>query len=391
MDTSKEVKKQGWLKAFSGMEAKQHADSTTANYKGKIRALENWLKVFGSEDEFTEGGSIKCPLPEELLKMFFGFLIVGDGTNADQEEDVEVDEHVDDDEADEPPEHSDLREAAEKVGIPKLAISTLGSYASAITHMYSKWRPEIVNPSVFPILKAAIKGVERTFATHRLEGRLPTHEGKLPIAFEGYFIVARYSLSDKELVLASSEPSQDPSPPLPDPVPSSAVSGGQKKKAAKKRKMAPAVSVACTFAHLYGILCWNLCARSISAGSLMFEHLAWVGDSLTVVYAKSKCDQEGANKYVIHVYANPINPFICPILALAIHVFTMGFRAAGGHNLPIFENCRTATARFSKWLTVLQEKLERCNILVLKAAEGSSEAASGKKKASNSIGTHSFR
>ena len=35
---------------------------------------------------------------------------------------------------------------------------------------------------------------------------------------------------------------------------------------------------------------------------------------------------EGAHAYPKHVYANPKVPQICPILALAIHYFTRGFR-----------------------------------------------------------------
>ena len=62
------------------------------------------------------------------------------------------------------------------------------------------------------------------------------------------------------------------------------------------------------------IFCWNLIARSHSVSNIMLQHMDWRNDSLVVIFAKSKSDQTGegcANEK--HVYANPINPIVCPI------------------------------------------------------------------------------
>ncbi len=75
--------------------------------------------------------------------------------------------------------------------------------------------------------------------------------------------------------------------------------------------------------HLFLILCWNLIARCCTVASIMFDHIGWEEDAMTIVIPKQKNDQEGKNSAKIHVYANNSNPEICPILAMAIHVFSI--------------------------------------------------------------------
>ena len=59
----------------------------------------------------------------------------------------------------------------------------------------------------------------------------------------------------------------------------------------------------------------NICATHINL-------ITWDDDSLVCYAMKSKGDQEGVNSNEPwHVYSNPFNPFICPILALTRYVF----------------------------------------------------------------------
>ena len=59
--------------------------------------------------------------------------------------------------------------------------------------------------------------------------------------------------------------------------------------------------------------------RSANAVSICFNHMEWKNDALGVYFAHMKNDQNGERpRDARHVYANPINPEICPILSLGI-------------------------------------------------------------------------
>ena len=83
-------------------------------------------------------------------------------------------------------------------------------------------------------------------------------------------------------------------------------------------------------------------ARSASVSSIMYDHIRWDGASMTVTFPKHKGDQEGRDGIPKHVYANPNNPSICPILALAVFVFTVGHRREGSQRqlFTKFTECR---------------------------------------------------
>ena len=83
------------------------------------------------------------------------------------------------------------------------------------------------------------------------------------------------------------------------------------------------------FAHIFLLLCWNLMARSISVGKIMYNHISWSGDALQITLPTHKGDQEGNHSYPRHVYANPSSPELCPILSLAIYMFSSTFDVTG--------------------------------------------------------------
>eukprot|EP00602_Paraphysomonas_sp_CaronLab_P013122 CAMPEP_0185042226 /NCGR_PEP_ID=MMETSP1103-20130426/42225_1 /TAXON_ID=36769 /ORGANISM="Paraphysomonas bandaiensis, Strain Caron Lab Isolate" /LENGTH=523 /DNA_ID=CAMNT_0027582255 /DNA_START=1070 /DNA_END=2638 /DNA_ORIENTATION=+ len=108
----------------------------------------------------------------------------------------------------------------------------------------------------------------------------------------------------------------------------------------------------------------------------MYDHISWEEDALTINISRMKNDQEGKHGYARHVYANPDNPGLCPILSLSILIFSKGFQREGSDRL-IFGEKKSAKDRFSKWLA---------NIL-----KASAELIVAMGLIISEIGSHSFR
>lgn len=130
------------------------------------------------------------------------------------------------------------------------------------------------------------------------------------------------------------------------------------------------------YPHAFTILCWNLFARSCNVGSLMLQHISWENDSLKIVLPKHKGDQEGARIYPKHVYANPLRPEVCPVLALGIYVLSCLRSRRPERDWTLFDG-GNVEAKYSHWM---KETL-RGNELV--NADLGNIAAD--------LGTHSFR
>lgn len=100
--------------------------------------------------------------------------------------------------------------------------------------------------------------------------------------------------------------------------------------------------------HLFLLLCWNLFSRSCSVADLRTHHFSWDNDCLVVDMSKQKGDQTGDKITPKHVYANPYNPEICIILALALHVFSISFRIDNDDKSKLFMGSPYDV--FTKWL-----------------------------------------
>ncbi|RHY44149.1 hypothetical protein DYB38_011537 [Aphanomyces astaci] len=75
------------------------------------------------------------------------------------------------------------------------------------------------------------------------------------------------------------------------------------------------------FTHFFLTLSWNLMCRSRSTETVRVNHLSDEVDSIGVALFKSKTDQGGTKRRdPKHVYANPLQPETCCILALAIYL-----------------------------------------------------------------------
>ena len=80
------------------------------------------------------------------------------------------------------------------------------------------------------------------------------------------------------------------------------------------------------FSWAFLLLMWNAMSRSDSIEDLRMEHITWNNDSLTIEEQGHKADKAGKDKFAKHVYANPLNPVICPILALGVMILSSSDR-----------------------------------------------------------------
>ena len=160
-----------------------------------------------------------------------------------------------------------------------LSYSGLCGYRSAIRFLYTEADKEFPKEMEIAMQKHFnFKGLKRRDAKERANSTRKIKEGKEPLPFELYKWLGRYFLRDVD-----------------------------------------------AFSHCYLTMAWNLCCRTVNCEGIMIEHLSWTSDSLTVHFAITKTDQEGEQSRIPrHVYANPLCPEICPILALGWYLASIG-------------------------------------------------------------------
>ena len=212
------------------------------------------------------------------------------------------------------------------------SFSYVSGYRSAIKDYYNS-KGISFSADVDLMLSDFLGGYARKIADLKQSGEMSLVEGKRPISFAGYKYLAERCFEQSSDFNVS------------------------------------------TFALSFMQLSWNLMSRSISVGLLMYRHISWENDSMVVSIPKHKGDQEGKFCLPKHVYSNPYMPEICPVLGLAIYIFTRGSNFRGDRSPMLFG--LLSEARFSKWLrNLLDSKEEDLMALGIDIAE---------------IGTHSFR
>lgn len=209
----------------------------------------------------------------------------------------------------------------------------VNGYRSALKHLYREQGMR-ASDDVEHVLKETMDGFKRRIALLKEDGMMPQTEGKQPMSVQGFHFLAKKSMTeDHDFKLYS-------------------------------------------FCHTFLLLCWNLLARAVTVSAVMYDHISWEGDAMTIKVSRMKNDQEGVKAYPRHIYANPLNPILCPILSIAILIFTKGFQREGSDRL-IFGNKKCARDRFSKWLLGI---LRDCALVIVSMGLIVSE-----------IGSHSFR
>ncbi|KAL7578468.1 hypothetical protein ACA910_011537 [Epithemia clementina (nom. ined.)] len=81
------------------------------------------------------------------------------------------------------------------------------------------------------------------------------------------------------------------------------------------------------FAHCFLVLSWNLSCRTSNTAEICMCDIEWgiLLDSFSIKFVHTKADQRGKEaKHQCHIYANPFQPIICPVLLLSMY-FTCCF------------------------------------------------------------------
>jgi hypothetical protein len=189
-------------------------------------------------------------------------------------------------------------------GSKPVAHSTMTGIAAAINDLYREAKL-LMSAEVRQEFAKFMRGYKRKIADKKQNGEMKIFEGKRPISFKGFILLARHALVSQQ---------------------NDAI-----------------------FAHLYVVFCWNLFSRSNNIANIMYDHIEWKEDALMINVPKHKGDQEGANSLPKHCYADPFTPEICPVLALALHIFCTSFRAeTTDHRL--FSGS-SLEGKFSNWLS----------------------------------------
>ena len=109
------------------------------------------------------------------------------------------------------------------------------------------------------------------------------------------------------------------------------------------------------FAHVAMLFCWNLVSRAVNVCTLMYDHIAWQGDCMVVVFPLHKGDREGLKGAPKHVYTNPESPQLCPILAFALYIFCTGHHVPGSSTV-VFGAEEEAEKKYQRWFKTHCEK-----------------------------------
>jgi hypothetical protein len=76
------------------------------------------------------------------------------------------------------------------------------------------------------------------------------------------------------------------------------------------------------FAHCFLLLTWNLGCRVNNTTIIKLQDFMWSHcfDCFHIIFAHSKTDPTGDNsQYPRHIFANPVDPIVCPVLAIAMY------------------------------------------------------------------------
>ena len=102
------------------------------------------------------------------------------------------------------------------------------------------------------------------------------------------------------------------------------------------------------WARAFFLITWNLICRATNTCTIHLHHMEWENDCMCIYFAHMKNDQGGDRKKdPRHIYSNPHDPIICPILGLSIYFAT--FNLSGTKDSHLFPG-QNQYKRFSKYL-----------------------------------------
>ena len=280
---------------------KRVVPKTIKNYMGKLNILKIYLATKSDDSLFDLDGNIALPLPTLLIHDIFGWL----STNTDlpkrnrrstrrinQPNERQLG-NENNELSDSDSEHEAVaEEGTNNAGAVDLfassevtvSASCMQGYKSALIWWYAEKKMRL-EQAQNDWIDNFIKGYKKIVADKKARGVMSISEGKSALSFSGYLHISKTMMTLR-------------------PV---------------NRKYTWMEGI---FSWSFMTLSWNLIARANSVGNIMLQHIDWREDSPIVTFPKHKGDQTGeglGNEK--HVYANPVNPECCPILALAIIIF----------------------------------------------------------------------
>ena len=169
-----------------------------------------------------------------------------------------------------------------------LCVSVFTGVCSAVV-WYHHSRTVVVEGSLNVAMREFIKGYRRTIADLKLNNLYPMMEGKNYLTCDGYEALLDFGLK----------------------------LGEEDSRFSQSVHFVP-----------YLVLLWNTIARVHSVGLLSLEHFGLANGCIFVKVPASKCDQDGENAFPKHMFSNVKEPKYCPVLALAIAVWTMALNTS---------------------------------------------------------------
>ena len=183
-----------------------------------------------------------------------------------------------------------------------------------------------------------LQGYQRKIQSLKAAGLKELHEGKNRLLFVGFGILA-YAL----MLIAPTITIKEST--------SGKKGGGRKMHPLKEGNWMQGI-----FAWCFFTLAWVMMCHSVTTAEILLSSMRWIDDCICIDVAKEKSDQVGERQFPRHIYANPINPRICPILALAVYIFCIYIGNLADTNQPLFPG-DFQEDRFSKVLQCALENL----------------------------------
>ena len=157
-----------------------------------------------------------------------------------------------------------------------VAHASLKTYRSAVMWMITQQKLALP-PGLKARMGRVYKGLGNNDAKLREQGFGKVEQGKRPMPFELYSRLAMLTIGSSDKALRA--------------------------------------------AGTFLIFQWNTCSRSVNTAKIHRSHMSFPGDSLLTHFSRNKTDQMGSKPtHKSHIFANPIYPFLCPLLRLGLHL-----------------------------------------------------------------------
>lgn len=257
------------------LQSKRTSAGTKGTYGSKVKKAIEWFKEHRPHCLSSQKTEFVLPIPCKELKEFFGHLC----SAAHEREKLKSAEEI----------TAEMEDPSSS--------STVVGYRSAIMDLYRTAKIEMDATTKLE-LGMLLDGYDKLLTSLKRRGLMKISEGKRPISGSGYSMLA-------EKFMKRTPHRDNPNE----------VAGNW---------------ATASFGWAFFVIMWNLMSRADSVENIMLQHINWLGDALVITEQGGKADQKGENNYGKHIFANPLQPAMCPILSLAVLIFSGPHHAPNG-------------------------------------------------------------